>query len=109
MFSPGCKPLLHGISNPVQQGVSILISLLEEGLSSDNSDEYQTPSEEVTNNSTDIKSLLHLQYPLHGAILIYEEHECVFAARHCFSVEVGDFHELFSACAKLINSGEVQR
>jgi len=48
---------------PLQSGKArILISLLEEGL------------REVTNNSTDIKSLLHLHYPFHGAIFVDEQH-----------------------------------
>jgi len=62
----------------------------------------------VTNNSTDIKSLLHLQHALHGTIFINEEHERVFASGDNFSVEVGDFHEFFSARTKLIHSSEVQ-
>ena len=52
--------------------------------------------------------LIHLHYSFHRAVLINEEHDGVFASGDNFSVEVSDFHEFFSACTKLVNSGEVQ-
>jgi hypothetical protein len=78
------------------------------GIKGGDSVEYQTPSEDMIYNSTDIKSLLHLNHPLHSAIFVDEEHERIFTSGDNFSVEIGDFYELFNACTKLINSGEVQ-
>jgi CBS domain-containing protein len=84
--------LMSSPSFPLQRGKARkLISLLEEGL------------REVTNKLTYNKSLLHLHYPLHGAIFVDEQHQGVFTAREIILMSSPSFPLQRGKARKLIS------